>query len=239
MDLDSDEDKHYSSQESEEREESRPLSRRSSTSQPPRPDFSASSSEDEYDVGKGGTAWKCKKGLFPPVAPGHCQQLHLLSSCGGKKISHRDFQLAIFTKMVARSRHGPRPSMPVWRPAPASNNVGRLDTLYNKHWSVRSNTKWRCHMCSARGVTRTVMFKCVKCDMALCVDRNCFAVYDTSNLCDFFSSVFRANRWSLDHNTSNWKRIFTNFLETYLLHYAIRTLQHVTEPMDAVKRRNG
>jgi len=32
-----------------------------------------------------------KKPLFSPVGSGRCQQLHPLSSCGGKKISHRDF----------------------------------------------------------------------------------------------------------------------------------------------------
>jgi len=51
MDSDSDEDKYYASQESEDEEEPRPPSRRSSLSQPPSPDYSASSSEDENDVG--------------------------------------------------------------------------------------------------------------------------------------------------------------------------------------------
>ena len=37
----------------------------------------------------------------------------------------------------------------------------------------------RCRVCSARGVTRTVLFKCVKCDVALCVDRSCFEDYHT------------------------------------------------------------
>jgi len=51
MDSDSNEDKYYASQVSEDEEEPRPLSRRSSLSQPPSPDYSANSSEDEDDVG--------------------------------------------------------------------------------------------------------------------------------------------------------------------------------------------
>jgi len=51
MDLDSNEDKYYASQESEDKEEPRPPSRRSSLSQPPSPDCSTSISEDEDDVG--------------------------------------------------------------------------------------------------------------------------------------------------------------------------------------------
>ena len=103
----------------------------------------------------------------------------LLSSCGGKKISHRDFRLALIREMLARSGHEPRPSMPVGRPASASNNTGRLDTRHNKHWPGLSNMKWRCRMCSVGGVKRTVIFRCVKCDVALCVGWNCFEDYHT------------------------------------------------------------
>jgi len=52
----------------------------------------------------------------------------LLSSCGGKKISHRDFCRTLIREMLAHSVHEPRPSMPVERPAPASAKIGRLDT---------------------------------------------------------------------------------------------------------------
>jgi len=50
MDSDSDEEKHYVSEDTEDNEPC-PPSRRSSVSQPPTPDFSTSSSEDDDDVG--------------------------------------------------------------------------------------------------------------------------------------------------------------------------------------------
>jgi len=53
---------------------------------------------------------------------------NLLSSCGGKKISHRDFRPTLIREMLARSGYEPRPSMPVGRPAQTSTNIGRLDT---------------------------------------------------------------------------------------------------------------
>jgi hypothetical protein len=134
----------------------------------------------------------------------------LLSSCCGKKIAHRNFRLALIREKVARSGHGPRPSVPVERPALASNNIGRLDTRYNKHWPGRNNTKRRCRLCSARAVTRKVIFKCVKCDVALCADRNCFADYHTENNIRHFLSVFRANSWSLDHDVSKRTWILTS-----------------------------
>ena len=89
----------------------------------------------------------------------------LLSSCGGKKILHRDFWLTLIREMLARSEHEPRPSMPVWRPASASNNTGRLDKRHKKHWPGHSNMKRRCCVRSVGGVKRTVIFRCVKCDV--------------------------------------------------------------------------
>jgi len=53
----------------------------------------------------------------------------------------------------------------------------RLDTIPNKHWPGRNPTKRRCRVCSERGVTRTVRSKCVKYDVALCMDRACFTDY--------------------------------------------------------------
>jgi len=50
MDSDSNRDKYYTSQESEDEEEPRPPTQQSSISQPPSPDYSASSSEDEDGV---------------------------------------------------------------------------------------------------------------------------------------------------------------------------------------------
>ena len=105
----------------------------------------------------------------------------LLSSCGGKKISHRDFRLTLIREMLARSGHESRPSKHVGRPAPAFTSIGRLDTHHSKHWPGHNPKQRRCHVCSARGVTRMVMYKCVKCDMALCVDRSCFEDYHTKN----------------------------------------------------------
>ena len=65
----------------------------------------------------------------------------LLSACGGKKISHRGFQLTLVREMLARAGYEPRPSRAVGRPALASVNIGRLDTRHNKHWPGHYLTK--------------------------------------------------------------------------------------------------
>jgi len=122
-----------------------------------------------------------KKALFPPARPGYCQQLHPLIFMWWEENFTPDFRLTIIRKMLARFGHEPRPSLPVGRPAPASTNIGRLDTRYNKHWPGRNPKQQRCRMCSVRSITRTMLFKCVECDVVLCVDRSCFEDYHTKN----------------------------------------------------------
>jgi hypothetical protein len=104
--------------------------------------------------------------------------------------------------------HESRPSHPVGRPAPASTHIGRLDTRHNKHWPDCNPMRRRCRVCSA------VMFKCVRCDVALCVDLTCFADYHIKTTYGIFSSVLHANSKSLYHNVSKRTWIFTS---TYFL----------------------
>ena len=103
----------------------------------------------------------------------------LLYSCGWKKISHRYFQLTLMREILAQAGHEPRPSMPVGRPAQISTNIVRLDTRHNKHWRVYNPTQRRYRICSTTVVTRSVKFKCFKCDVELCVDKNSFIEYHT------------------------------------------------------------
>ena len=106
----------------------------------------------------------------------------------GRK-SHRDFWFTLIREILAWAAHEPRPSMHVGRPAPASTNIGRLDTHHNKHQPGYNPMKWWCHVCSVKGMTRTVMFKCVKCDVALYVGWNCFVDYHMKdNLWDLYPS---------------------------------------------------
>jgi len=92
-------------------------------------------------------------------------------------------------------------SLLTWRIWWAASNtyIGRLHTSHNWHWSGCNPTKRRCRVCLTRGVTRTVMSKCVKCDVAICVDRNGFADYQ---LVRHFSYVFHTSSWSFDHTVS-------------------------------------
>jgi len=86
------------------------------------------------------------------------------------------------------------------RPAQTSTNIVRLDTRH-KHWPVRNPTQRRCRVCSARGVTRSVKFKCLKWDVALCVDKNCFIDYHRHLITSFRPSYNPETK----QQSSQWK----------------------------------
>jgi len=97
--------------------------------------------------------WKWTKKLFFHLLDLAIANSYILvSSCGEKKISHRDFRFTLIREMLARSGHEPRLSITVGRPAPASTNNGRLDT-HHKHWLGRNTKQRQCRVCSVRGVT--------------------------------------------------------------------------------------
>ena len=200
--------KYYASEDKEDEDEPRPPSRRSATQHPLSPEIFASSSVDEIDVGKYDTTWKLFFHLLDLVI---VKSYIILSSGGGKNISHRNFRITLIRKMLTRSGHEPRKSMPVGRPATASTNIGGLVTRHNKHWPDRSITKRRCRLCSATGVTRTVMFKRVNCDVMLCVDGNCLADYHTkgSYKTSFLPSSLQTDEASTTIQLKKW--IFHGF----------------------------
>ena len=103
----------------------------------------------------------------------------LLSSCGGKNISHRDFRLTLMRNMLAQAGYKERIPRPLGRPPSAAKQVGRLEVSGSKHWPVPCEKRVRCRVCSARGETRRVLVKCRKCDVGLCVSRTCFMDYHT------------------------------------------------------------
>ena len=103
----------------------------------------------------------------------------LLSSCGGTKISHRDFRFALVRNMLAQAGCKERIPRPLGRPPSAAKQVSRLELSGSKHWPVSCAKRVRCRVCSARGEDRRVFVKCRKCDVGLCVARGCFEDYHT------------------------------------------------------------
>jgi len=61
----------------------------------------------------------------------------------------------------------------------SQNQIQNIVMDSDSDWPTRNHPKARCRVCSARGVRREVVFKCVKCDVALCADQNCFEDYHT------------------------------------------------------------
>jgi len=93
----------------------------------------------------------------------------LHSSCGGKKMSHRDFRYTLVKNMLAHAGPEWRVPRPLGRPLNIEWLVARLEVCGSKHWPIPSETQLRCRVCKARGVTQKVFVKCRKCEVGLCV----------------------------------------------------------------------
>jgi hypothetical protein len=92
----------------------------------------------------------------------------LHSSCGRKKISHRDFPFTLMRNMLAHAGPERRVPRPLGRPPKVEKHVARLEVCSSKHWPTQSETQLMCRVCKARGVTKKVFMKCrVKWDCAL------------------------------------------------------------------------
>jgi hypothetical protein len=60
----------------------------------------------------------------------------LLSSCGGTKISHRDFRFILVTNMLAQAGYRRTVPRPLGRRASAAAQVNRLEASGSKHWPL-------------------------------------------------------------------------------------------------------
>jgi len=82
-----------------------------------------------------------------------CNSYILHSSCGGKKISHRDFRFNHVRNMLAQAGPERRIPRPLGRPLKAEMVVARLEVCGSKHWPNMSEMQLSCRVCKARDVT--------------------------------------------------------------------------------------
>ena len=55
-----------------------------------------------------------------------------------------------------------------WKTSVAAANIVRLVSRHNQQWPAKS-MQVRCRVCSSRGQGKITVYKCVKCDVGLCV----------------------------------------------------------------------
>ena len=84
----------------------------------------------------------------------------LHSSCGGKKMSHRDFRYTLVRNILAHARPERRVPRTLGRPPNVESHVARLEVCGSKHWPVPSETQLRRRVYKVRGVTQKVCVKC-------------------------------------------------------------------------------
>jgi hypothetical protein len=123
--------------------------------------------------------WKWTKKLFFHLLDLTILNSYILLSSCGAKLSHRDFRIALVRNMLEHAGRGPpRPQRPVGRPPALSTRVSRLEEANRQHWPTSSPKRMNCRVCSGRGKRRSILTKCKKCDVGLCI-LGCFEEYHT------------------------------------------------------------
>jgi hypothetical protein len=136
------------------------------------------SKANSYTIGR--PRWKWTKKLFFHLLDLTILNSYiLLSSCSGRKISHRDFRLALVSNMLTHAGQVRQLQRPMGRPAGAVKHASRLECSDSEHWPAPSKTQLRCRVCAIRGSTRKVFVKCTKCGVGLCTNKLCFMEYHT------------------------------------------------------------
>jgi hypothetical protein len=109
----------------------------------------------------------------------------LHSSCGCKKISHRDFWKTLLRNMLAHTGPEWRVPRPLGRPPNVESHVAMLKVCDSKQWPTRPVTKLRCRVCKARGMTKKFSWSAVW----------------RGTVCE--TNMF----WKLPHQGTNWVTI--------------------------------
>ena len=95
-----------------------------------------------------------KKLFFHLLDPANLNSYILHSSCGGMKISHRDFQYTLARNMLVHAGPEWTVQRPLGRPPNVESHVARLEVYCRKRWPIPSETQPRYRTCKDTGVTK-------------------------------------------------------------------------------------
>jgi len=132
----------------------------------------------------------------------------LLSSCGGKKISHRDFRFTLVRNMLAQAVYERTIPRPLARHPSTASEISRLEASWPRPCAFAC-------VCSTRVEYRKVLVKCRKCNLLICVERSCFEDYHTKarlwnfSFCPRWISLRKTGVRNRNVSKRNW--IFWNF----------------------------
>ena len=82
--------------------------------------------------------------------------------------SHRDFRMNLIKSLIKRNE------------ASTSKINPSVEEPVLGHWPFDEKKRRRCPVCTKQGIQRRSSVICKKCNIALCVDKNCFEEYHTN-----------------------------------------------------------
>jgi len=121
---------------------------------------------------------------------------HILrSSCGGKKVSHRDFRYTLVRNMLAYAGPERRIPRPLGKPPNVESHVARLEVCGSKHWPIPSETQLRCRVCKARVWQRMCSWSAVSVKWDCALKKNVLKIttqrHTSNNIrCDLLKKIW-------------------------------------------------
>ena len=98
----------------------------------------------------------------------------LFSSCGGKKISHRDFRLTLMRNLLAQAGQERNVPRPIGRPLLQLHKSLGLKKVVENIGLFRPTREEGVVYVWPGVSTKKFSVKCQRCDVALCVGKNAF-----------------------------------------------------------------
>ena len=159
-----------------------------------------------YSISRRTFKWK-KKLYFHLLNLAMFNSYILHSSCGGKKMSHRDFRYTLVRNILAHAGPEQRVTRQLGTPPNVESHVARLEICGSKHWPIPSEMQLSCRMCKARGVTQKVFVMCHKCHVGLCVKKMFWRLPHKGTVLTTSRATSLRNPWGIKPVWSNRKTL--------------------------------
>ncbi|XP_054718570.1 piggyBac transposable element-derived protein 4-like [Uloborus diversus] len=125
---------------------------------------------NSYTFGRRSLKWTKK--LFFHLLDLSVLNAYILYKLNHPQEKHKDFRMKLIRQMIAAN--GSKLEKKVER----VNKFPRLDMM--SHWSSDEKKRRRCGMCAKKNIQKRSTIVCKACNVALCVDQNCFEEYHLS-----------------------------------------------------------
>jgi len=123
--------------------------------------------------------WKWTKKLFFHLTDMTILNAFIIHKSSGGKMTHKSFREVLVRDLIILSHKENVTASGIsrGRPSPFSSQLSHLEVKHSQQWPSKGKQR-RCHVCSLKKQTRSMLYFCNKCDVGLCIV-SCFEKWRT------------------------------------------------------------